>query len=47
MNIYKITATVMHLGEMKFRQKGREEQAEADGTEVGTKLAHLSTCDVI
>ena len=34
MNIYKITATVMHLGEMKFRQKGREEQAEAEGSEV-------------
>ncbi|MCE2155620.1 hypothetical protein GPU83_09440, partial [Streptococcus thermophilus] len=36
-NIYKITAAVMHMGEMKFKQKGREEQAEADGTEVGEK----------
>lgn len=27
----------MHMGCMKFKQRGREEQAEADGTEV-TKL---------
>lgn len=33
-DIYKITATVMHMGGMKFKQRGREEQAEADGTEV-------------
>lgn len=32
-NIYKITAAVMHMGGMKFKQRGREEQAEADGTE--------------
>ena len=37
LNIYKIVATVMHLGEMKFRQKGREEQAEAEGTEVSRR----------
>lgn len=24
----------MHMGTMKFKQRGREEQAEADGTEV-------------
>lgn len=24
----------MHMGCMKFKQRGREEQAEADGTEV-------------
>lgn len=33
-NVYKVTAAVMHFGEMKFKQRGREEQAEADGTEV-------------
>lgn len=33
-DVYKITAAVMHLGEMKFKQKGREEQAEPDGLEV-------------
>merc|ERR1712142_1163562 len=29
-NIYKITATTMHLANMKFKQRGREEQAEPD-----------------
>lgn len=24
----------MHMGTMKFKQRGREEQAEADGTDV-------------
>lgn len=33
-DIYKITASVMHMGTMKFKQRGREEQAEADGMEV-------------
>ena len=33
-NIYKVVAAVMHLGTMKFQQRGREEQAEADGTKV-------------
>lgn len=33
-NIYEIVAAVMHLGRMKFKQRGREEQAEADGTKV-------------
>lgn len=40
-NIYKITAAVMHFGEMKFKQRPREEQAESDGTEEGEKVAHL------
>ncbi|XP_071040141.1 myosin heavy chain, muscle isoform X4 [Parasteatoda tepidariorum] len=39
--IYKITAACMHIGEMKFKQRPREEQAEPDGTEEGEKLAHL------
>lgn len=30
---YKIVGAVMHFGNMKFKQKQREEQAEADGTE--------------
>ncbi|KAF8792400.1 Myosin-3 like protein [Argiope bruennichi] len=41
LNIYKITGSVMHLGELKFKQRPREEQAEADGTEAGEKVAHL------
>ncbi|KAK8374417.1 hypothetical protein O3P69_012604 [Scylla paramamosain] len=45
-NVYKITAAVMHMGNMKFKQKGREEQAEPDGTEHGAKVATLLGCDV-
>ncbi|XP_019882377.1 myosin heavy chain, muscle isoform X3 [Camponotus floridanus] len=44
-NIYKITAAVMHMGGMKFKQRGREEQAEADGTEEGDRVAKLLGCD--
>lgn len=32
-SIYKLTGAVMHYGNMKFKQKQREEQAEPDGTE--------------
>lgn len=31
--MYKLTGAVMHHGNMKFKQKQREEQAEPDGTE--------------
>ncbi|BES95426.1 Myosin heavy chain [Nesidiocoris tenuis] len=44
-DIYKITAAVMHLGTMKFKQRGREEQAEADGTEEGGKVGTLLGID--
>lgn len=33
MNIYKLTAGIMHFGNMKFKQKPREEQADVDTTE--------------
>ena len=33
MAIYKLTGAVLHHGNMKFKQKQREEQAEPDGTE--------------
>ena len=33
MGIYKLTGAVMHHGNMKFKQKQREEQAEPDGNE--------------
>nr|XP_056707484.1 myosin-4 [Euleptes europaea] len=39
--IYKLTGAVMHFGNMKFKQKQREEQAEPDGTEVADKAAYL------
>ena len=31
--IYKLTGAIMHYGNLKFKNKQREEQAEADGTE--------------
>ncbi|XP_063225493.1 myosin heavy chain, muscle isoform X18 [Bacillus rossius redtenbacheri] len=40
-DIYKITAAVMHMGGMKFKQRGREEQAEADGMAEGERVAKL------
>ncbi|XP_076340339.1 myosin heavy chain, muscle-like isoform X1 [Tachypleus tridentatus] len=40
-NIYKIVGAVMHLGEMKFKQRPREEQAEADGTAEGERVGFL------
>uniref|UniRef100_A0A8C5STM9 Myosin heavy chain n=1 Tax=Laticauda laticaudata TaxID=8630 RepID=A0A8C5STM9_LATLA len=40
--IYKLTGAVMHYGNMKFKQKQREEQAEPDGTEVADKAAYLT-----
>nr|XP_020443093.1 myosin heavy chain, fast skeletal muscle-like [Monopterus albus] len=41
MSMYKLTGAVMHHGNMKFKQKPREEQAEPDGTEVADKIAYL------
>ncbi|XP_062410828.1 myosin heavy chain, fast skeletal muscle-like [Sardina pilchardus] len=39
--IYKLTGAVLHHGNMKFKQKQREEQAEPDGTESADKVAYL------
>uniref|UniRef100_A0A803SP91 MYH4 protein n=1 Tax=Anolis carolinensis TaxID=28377 RepID=A0A803SP91_ANOCA len=39
--IYKLTGAVMHYGNLKFKQKQREEQAEPDGTEVADKAGYL------
>ncbi|XP_070793601.1 myosin-3 [Pituophis catenifer annectens] len=39
--IYKLTGAVMHYGNMKFKQKPREEQAEPDGAEEADKTAYL------
>uniref|UniRef100_UPI0037E8DB2D myosin-6 n=1 Tax=Semicossyphus pulcher TaxID=241346 RepID=UPI0037E8DB2D len=39
--IYKLTGAIMHHGNMKFKQKQREEQAEPDGTEDVDKVAYL------
>ena len=40
-SIYKLTGAIMHYGNMKFKQKQREEQAEPDGTEAADKSAYL------
>uniref|UniRef100_A0A8C3AVZ5 Myosin heavy chain 7 n=1 Tax=Cyclopterus lumpus TaxID=8103 RepID=A0A8C3AVZ5_CYCLU len=39
--IYKLTGAIMHHGNMKFKNKQREEQAEADGTQDVDKVAYL------
>jgi len=42
---YQITASCMHHGNMKFKQRGREEQAEPDGTDAGEIIAKLLGVD--
>jgi myosin heavy subunit len=44
-NIYQIVASVMHMGEMKFKQRGREEQAEADEAVAGGNVSFLLGLD--
>ena len=34
----------MHMGGMKFKQRGREEQAEADGMEVNFPILNSKSC---
>merc|ERR1712088_629637 len=43
---YKITAAVMTCGEVKFVQKGRDDQAEPGDMPYPTKVAQLFGCDV-
>ncbi|XP_038318244.1 myosin-15 [Canis lupus familiaris] len=38
---YKLIGAIMHFGNMKFKQKPREEQVEADGIESADKAAFL------
>ncbi|XP_033853211.3 myosin-7 [Acipenser ruthenus] len=40
-SVYKLTGAIMHFGNMKFKMKQREEQAEQDGTEEADKAAYL------
>ncbi|XP_043208693.1 myosin heavy chain, muscle-like isoform X11 [Amphibalanus amphitrite] len=44
-NIYAIVSSVMQMGTLKFKQRGREEQAEADGTAEGENVAKLLKTD--
>lgn len=41
MSLYKCTTSIMNMGEMRFKQRPREEQAEADGTAEAEKVAFL------
>ncbi|CAF3330941.1 unnamed protein product [Rotaria sp. Silwood1] len=41
LNMYKCTAAIMHFGNSQWKQRPREEQAEADTTEDCEKVAHL------
>uniref|UniRef100_A0A8C4ZH76 Uncharacterized protein n=1 Tax=Gadus morhua TaxID=8049 RepID=A0A8C4ZH76_GADMO len=38
---YKIVGAIMHFGNMKFKKKQREEQADTDGTESADKASYL------
>lgn len=44
--VYKLTGAIMHYGNMKFKQKQREEQAEPDGTEGvrGRRAREMAWC---
>merc|ERR1719481_736801 len=44
-NVYMATSAVMNLGELKFKQKGREEQCEPDGPTQAKKVATLLGID--
>ncbi|VDN05641.1 unnamed protein product [Thelazia callipaeda] len=41
MNCYKLVAAMMHMGNMKFKQRPREEQAEPDGTDEAEKASAM------
>ena len=43
--MYKCTGSIMHMGEMKFKQRG--EQAEADGTAGKNESENLSFLSVV
>ncbi|XP_050392436.1 myosin heavy chain, striated muscle isoform X1 [Patella vulgata] len=40
-SMFKCTGAIIHFGEMKFKQRPREEQAEADGNAEAEKVAFL------
>ena len=44
-NCFKLTAAVMACGEIKFKQKGRDDQAEPDDMTFPTKVAELFGCN--
>jgi len=44
LSLFKATASILHFGEMKFKQRPREEQAEADGTAEAEKVMNTNSC---
>jgi len=44
-SVYKCTAAIMHFGNSQWKQRPREEQAEAEGTDDCEKVAHLLDID--
>ena len=46
-NCYKLTAAVMSMGDLKFKQKGREEQCEPDRNELSNKVGTLCGIDAL
>ena len=41
LNVFRICSALVHIGEMQFKQRAREEQADPDGEE-GTVTRHYS-----
>merc|ERR1719494_1723586 len=44
-DVYRIVAAVMHSGNMEFKQRGREEQAEPDGTDAAVIVGNMLGVD--
>ncbi|GMS79707.1 hypothetical protein PENTCL1PPCAC_1882, partial [Pristionchus entomophagus] len=44
-DLFAVTAAIMHMGEMKFKQRPREEQAEVENIEEGNLACKLFLCD--
>merc|ERR1719507_2287051 len=42
---YRLTAAVMTMGEMKFKQKGRDEQCEPDAMDIAAKVCNCCGVD--
>ena len=45
MDCYRLMSGHMHMGNMKFKQRPREEQAEPDGTDEAEKAANMFGVD--
>ena len=43
-NAWKLTAAIMHLGEMTFKTKGREEGCEPDDMDPGAQFNRTYSC---